>query len=601
MKNENPFHASVADAPAGVVYGSPDMIQEPGELESLPEKNQPEFPRLEGANRPPKILLTSVFGPFGVDDAFGRKENILELFHNQVTKVQGLASLRFQHRSFGLYFLAENIDADVTVLDFPSRRRFIRELARGYDVVGISFITPNFVKAREMARLVRRHSPRSVIVLGGHGTAIEGVQKLIDCDHVVRGEGIRWMRRFLGEDSGRPLSHPILPANERRSVFGIPIHGSRAGLLVPGTGCPNRCDFCSTSHFFEGYIPFLATGRELFGQACRTAGALGDDTLFVMDENFLAERQRAFDLLAEMEKKQRWFNFHAFSSADNVLAFGVENLVRLGIHLIWIGVESPSGTPYAKNAATDLPRLVAELRRHGISVLASSMLCMPHHTPGNISRDIDAVVDMDADFVQFMLYTGLPQTALYRQLKESGQLREDLPFEEWHGQKMLNYHHPAFPGDEPEKWLHHAFDMDYQRNCSSIFRMVETARRGYLTLSGLSCRDACLDARLLQLRDRLRRYAGLLPVIRRYAAHSREKDHAATLEKELTVILGPPGFQNRLTRLAALVLAERWRWRVRLRGDVIQPRTLYTRYAPARSTIQRMTGSAGSGTPASLP
>ena len=43
-----------------------------------------------------KVLLTSVFGPYGVDDAYGRKENIMELFHNQVTREQGLFSLRFQ-------------------------------------------------------------------------------------------------------------------------------------------------------------------------------------------------------------------------------------------------------------------------------------------------------------------------------------------------------------------------------------------------------------------------------------------------------------------------------------------------------------------------
>jgi len=50
----------------------------------------------------PRVLLSGVFGPFGVDDAYGRKENVMELFHNQVTKAQGVASFRFQHRSFGL-------------------------------------------------------------------------------------------------------------------------------------------------------------------------------------------------------------------------------------------------------------------------------------------------------------------------------------------------------------------------------------------------------------------------------------------------------------------------------------------------------------------
>ena len=84
----------------------------------------------DSAGKPSRVLLSGVFGPFGVDDAWGRKENIMELFHNQVTKAQGAASFRFHHRSFGLYFLAENVDADVTVLDFPSRERFVDELKR---------------------------------------------------------------------------------------------------------------------------------------------------------------------------------------------------------------------------------------------------------------------------------------------------------------------------------------------------------------------------------------------------------------------------------------------------------------------------------------
>jgi radical SAM superfamily enzyme YgiQ (UPF0313 family) len=534
------------------------------------------------SSRPPRVLLAGVFGPFGVDDDYGRKENVIELFHNQVTRLQGLSSLRFHHRSFGLYFIAENIDADVTVLDFPSRAAFIRELRRGYDIVGISFIAPNFSKAREMARLTRLHAPRATIVLGGHGTAIEGIEQSIDCDHVVRGEGIGWMRRFLGEDPDRPLVHPVLPANEHRAVFGIPIHGSSAGLLVPGVGCNGGCNFCSTTHFFGGYSRFLATGREIFAQACRVADALGDDTFFVMDENFLADGERARELLAEMETHQRWFTFHVFSSADTVVSFGIENLVRLGVHLLWIGAESKTGKLYPKLAGIDLKRLVADLRAHGISVLASAMLCMEHHTPENLQEDIDHVVGLEADFVQFMLYTGLPQTALYRDLKSRGRLRSDLPIEEWHGQKHLNYEHAAFPDGDSERRLLAAFRQDHEVNSSSIYRMIETALRGFRTLSAMRGRDRGLDARLHQIESRVRRYVDLLPVIARHAVNDLERARARALDREISTIFGPTPVIGRLARLAAQALAERWNWRVRLLGDVIQPRTIRTRYPAGR-------------------
>lgn len=32
--------------------------------------------------KPVKLLLSSVFKPFGVDDGFGVKENVCELMHN---------------------------------------------------------------------------------------------------------------------------------------------------------------------------------------------------------------------------------------------------------------------------------------------------------------------------------------------------------------------------------------------------------------------------------------------------------------------------------------------------------------------------------------
>ena len=97
----------------------------------------------------PKLLLTSVFGPYAVDDEYGRKENLMELFHNQVTREQGLFSYRFNHASFGLYFLAENIETPTVVLDFPTLPQFVEELKKGYDYVGISYVRPNFKKAQK--------------------------------------------------------------------------------------------------------------------------------------------------------------------------------------------------------------------------------------------------------------------------------------------------------------------------------------------------------------------------------------------------------------------------------------------------------------------
>ena len=100
------------------------------------------------AGIPAKVLLTSVFGPYACDDDYGsRVMNPMELYHNQVTRMEGPFSLRMFHRSWGLMLIQANIEAPCTLLDFPTLDRFTEEIRdHRYDVVGISSIIPNCSK-----------------------------------------------------------------------------------------------------------------------------------------------------------------------------------------------------------------------------------------------------------------------------------------------------------------------------------------------------------------------------------------------------------------------------------------------------------------------
>ena len=182
-----------------------------------------------------RVLLTSVFGPYAQDDEFGsRAINPMELYQNQVTRAQGAFSLRMFHRSWGIMMIQANIPAPCTLLDFPTREDFVRELtAQEYDIVGISSIIVNVGKVREICRLVRELSPKSVIVVGGHVAAIPGLENMIDADHIVKGEGIAWMRRYLGADEHAPIRHPAIV-----SALGLTDHGSEASRTAPALRPP---------------------------------------------------------------------------------------------------------------------------------------------------------------------------------------------------------------------------------------------------------------------------------------------------------------------------------------------------------------------------
>jgi hypothetical protein len=69
-----------------------------------------------GLDRPARteacVLLSSVFGPYCQDDAYGsRAIKPMELFHNQVTREQGSFSLRVFHPSLGIRLIQANISA----------------------------------------------------------------------------------------------------------------------------------------------------------------------------------------------------------------------------------------------------------------------------------------------------------------------------------------------------------------------------------------------------------------------------------------------------------------------------------------------------------
>ena len=433
-----------------------------------------------------RILLTSVFGPYAQDDEFGsRTINPMELYHNQVTRAQGSFSLRMFHRSWGIMMIQANISAPCTVLDFPTRNTFADELtAHAYDVVGISSIIVNLGKVREMCLIIRQLSPHSKIIVGGHVAAIPGLKDLIDADHIVQGEGISWMRRYLGEDEHAPIHHPAIVSGLRTRIMGVRLperKGGTAATIIPSVGCPMGCNFCTTSAFFGGkgkFINFYQTGDELFDVMCQAEDKLKVNSFFMMDENFLLHRPRALRLLQRMKEAGKSWTMAVFASANAIHKYSMQELVELGVTWIWMGLESPRSS-YAKLHGADTRQLTHELQAHGIRVQGSTIIGLEHHTPNNMADEVGHAVAHDTDFHQFMLYTPVPGTPLYNEMSDQGRLLQDMDPADIHGQFKFNFHHAAISRDDSKKFLDWAFRLDFERNGPSLYRMCRTMLQGW--------------------------------------------------------------------------------------------------------------------------
>jgi radical SAM superfamily enzyme YgiQ (UPF0313 family) len=409
----------------------------------------------------------------------------MELYHNQVTRAQGSFSLRMFHRSWGIMLIQANISAPCTVLDFPTRNDFEREItAHPYDVIGISSIIVNIAKVREMCRMIRKLSPNSTIVIGGHIAAIPGVDKMIDADHIVRGEGVSWMRRYLGEDQNGPIRHPAIVSGMRTRIMGVRLperKGATAATIIPSVGCPMGCNFCTTSAFFGGkgnFVNFFESGDELFEVMQQMETELKAQSFFVMDENFLLHRERAMRLLERMKEGQKSWSMSVFASANAIRKYNMQELVELGVSWLWMGLESPQAS-YNKLQGPDTRQLTRELRQHGIRVQGSTIIGLEHHTPDNIIAEIEHAVSHDADFHQFMLYTPVPGTPLYQQMSEEGRMLRDVDYADVHGQFKFNFKHAAISRDDSKRFLDWAFWRDFEVNGPSLYRISRTLLAGW--------------------------------------------------------------------------------------------------------------------------
>src|ERR1035437_3353890 len=145
-----------------------------------------------------KILLTSVCRPMGPQ--YGDAPSVgYELLYRQVTRAQGIFSPRTVNIFFGLEYIAENLDAPTVVLQSPSKSELIRELKKGYDYVGVSFLLAVMHKMKEAVALIRRYAPNSKIVLGGYGTVPKDEALKPYGDYFCREEGVGFFRRLLGK------------------------------------------------------------------------------------------------------------------------------------------------------------------------------------------------------------------------------------------------------------------------------------------------------------------------------------------------------------------------------------------------------------------
>ncbi|MBM4364828.1 MAG: radical SAM protein [Deltaproteobacteria bacterium] len=315
-------------------------------------------------------------------------------------------------------------------------------------LVGLSFLTMTWDRARDLARALRASLPEAVLVAGGaHATADpDGTISRLPFDAVVVGEGEEAAAEIAGAvEDGRPL-HEIpgvvtatgrgparLPAPDldaldfpARDLLGHEpylrppglIRGwasSRIASVLGGRGCPFKCSYCASHQQLGRRVRLRSPGnvRAELSLLQRRDGVRG---LYWVDDVFTHDRDWT---LATCEAiRPLGLHWGCQSRADAVDGPLLRAMKAAGCVQVDVGVES--GSPRLLKAMHKgvKPAQVVEafdtIHASGLRAGASFILGYPGETEDDILATAALAARIRADWTVFFLATPYPGTELWR-------------------------------------------------------------------------------------------------------------------------------------------------------------------------------------------
>ena len=475
-----------------------------------------------------------------------------ELLYGQVTRAQGLFSPRTVNIHYSLEYIAENLDTPTVVLQYPSEAELIRELKKGYDYVGVSFLLAVMHKMKRVVALIRQYAPNSKIVLGGYGTVLKDEALEPYGDYICREEGVGFFRRLLGEpELPMPYRQPLLVSWLK--IFGWKV--SHTGQIFAGLGCPNGCDFCCTSHFFKRqHIRLLPEGKDIYAVAERYLDMNPELVLLIIDEDFLLNKKRAMEFRDCVKKGGKTLSIFAFSSVKALSQYTVEEILEMGIDGFWIGYEG-TRSGYAKQQGRPVGDIITEFREHGITILTSMIVGFDYQTPEVVAQELDGLMKLKPALNQFLIYGPVPGTPFNQRVIDENKLQEvyakdtELLYRRADG-FATTIKHPTLSAKEIEDLQRWCFNEDFQRLGPSIFRTLEARLLGYRKLK---------DSPNPWLRRKAEFYARELRVAypaflagRLLGPNARVRHWIGELERAIHAELGSPSLRERALSVTAV-------------------------------------------------
>jgi len=290
----------------------------------------------------------------------------------------------------------------------------------------------------EILARARRLGRRTIV--GGPHASVEPDEVLKLADHVVVGEPDEVFHQ-IAKDLEDGTAKRLYKIQARPDLTRTPV--ARFDLLktdcyasMPiqfSRGCPFQCEFCDIIELY-GQKPRTKRPQQILAELDTLLSLGWKKQVFIVDDNFIGNHQRARELALELEKWQRAHGFPLVFYTEASLDLArrpalIEAMVKANFFYVFVGVESPSKESLVEakklqNLALEPMDAVQLLHRSGLWVTGGFILGFDADTEDIFAQQIDFIERAAIPWAMTGFLHAVPRTPLHDRMKKAGRLIE---------------------------------------------------------------------------------------------------------------------------------------------------------------------------------
>ena len=299
------------------------------------------------------------------------------------------------------------------------------------------FITAMLIQKDALGRVVDRCKALGKRVVVGGPYVSTSSEQLPHADHIFIGEAETTLPQFLQDlERGEPKATYAAAERPPLSLTPLPdfelaeLNRYSAMSVQYSRGCPFSCEFCDIIEIY-GRVPRTKSNQQMIAELDKLKDMGWRGTVFVVDDNFIGNKRNVKKLLPELVawQEKHDFPFSLLTEASVNLADDdalLETMRAAGFRRVFLGIETPveESLKEAQKSQNrgNLLESVKKIQSYGMEVMAGFIVGFDHDPEDIFERQIDFIRESAIPLAMVGLLTALPDTQLWRRLKQEGRL-----------------------------------------------------------------------------------------------------------------------------------------------------------------------------------